>query len=903
MRLRSLGHSRICACLVAFCLWLSAGEARADETEDLLALAAAVNETAGDDRWIAIRDLTDGLGTRAGPADEDGTQRSIMAYLLWSRARALAGTEDRDGATSVLGRSMEWAGSYEAANALLYLWDSAGQPRAIARACAEWSKPAQIAAFVATREDWRDQGLREANGEADVDAWLARFREAADQVGGLDRVRASLTGPEKALVAARSQLTTVARDDSGTSQPTTVFYACAYLGYIADRQGKRGTAASWYRKALEHEVESADPLFTERFADTRDRAREGIKRRVLWMRHLDGSPLHAAASEGRADEVRLLVNAGTDVNATEKNGSTALHAAASSGHRDVVRVLLDAGADLGAGGDWTPLHDAVSGGHRGVARLLLDAGANVNAGAGAGHGWTPLHVAVEKRRRDVARLLLDAGADVRAGTGWTPLHEAGVKGDKDLVAMLLDRAEDLATEKPEPPVATIVAQPVDGSLNVLFDSPADPDGAIVLYEWDFGDGQGGVGPHVAHSYSSEGRFQAELTVTDYAGQTDTATVLVSVTVPASGPVPVPESMLVAERTRPDKIAVVVDTDITPLIQTRLDRYVADLKASGCAAEVREWMTGVENEPVLLKQHLMSVPGITGAVFIGAIAPAYYEYDEDHLGYERFACDLYYMDFAAQWSDSDGDSFFDTITGEPYPEIWVSRLYAANLEDAFPGLSEADLINRYLDKNHDFRTGALRLRNRALAYHDDTRGWWTDCGMSQVYSRVKVVNDGETTSAADMMSHWDDKYESAWLTAHSTPTRHGFYNGGSRGRAAGSIVQMDIATRDPQVLFWNLACCRAASFAAPRNCIANCYVFAPTYGLSVWGSAKDGAMEYDHDQYFAALAQGKSTGEAFRRWFTLNCEPIVKYKRRGYGLTLLGDGTLKLGRFMDGNETP
>ena len=516
--------------------------------------------------------------------------------------------------------------------------------------------------------------------------------------------------------------------------------------------------------------------------------------------------------------------------------------------------------------------------------MLLDAGADVNAGAGHGHGWTPLHVAVDTGHRGVMRLLLDAGADVRAGTGWTPLHEAGTMGDKDLVAMLLDRGAGSAIDRPEAPVAAFVARPAIGSLKIKFDSPARHGGPIVLHEWDFGDGQGDFGLRVTHVYSSEGTFQAELTVTDYAGQTDTATVSVSVTA--------------TERTRPDKIAVVVDTEIKPLIQIRLDRYVADLKASGCAVEVHEWMTGVENEPVLLKQHLMSVPGITGAVFIGALAPAYYEYDEDFKGYARFACDLYYMDFAAEWSDSDGDTFFDTIEGQPYPEIWVSRLYAANLEDAFPGLSDADLISRYFDKNHDFRTGALRLRNRALAYHDDQWRRFTDRGMSEAYSKVKVVNDGETTSAADMMSHWDDAYESAWLTAHSMPQGHSFSDG---MWSAGAIGKSDVAAGDPQVLFWNLYACHAASFAYPTNCIANCYLFAPTYGLSVLGSAKDGGMNYGPDQYFAVLAQGKSTGEAFRQWLTTNCAPIVKYKRDGYGMTLLGDGTLKIGRFMDDGE--
>ena len=52
---------------------------------------------------------------------------------------------------------------------------------------------------------------------------------------------------------------------------------------------------------------------------------------------------------------------------------------------------------------------------------------------------------------------------------------------------------------------------------------SDPDGSIVAYDWDFGDGNSGTGVSPTHSYAAAGLYTVSLTVTDNAGATDTAT--------------------------------------------------------------------------------------------------------------------------------------------------------------------------------------------------------------------------------------------------------------------------------------------------------------------------------------------------------------------------------------------
>ena len=51
----------------------------------------------------------------------------------------------------------------------------------------------------------------------------------------------------------------------------------------------------------------------------------------------------------------------------------------------------------------------------------------------------------------------------------------------------------------------------------------DPDGTIVNYAWDFGDGNTGARANPAHTYAAAGTYTVSLTVIDNGGLTDTAT--------------------------------------------------------------------------------------------------------------------------------------------------------------------------------------------------------------------------------------------------------------------------------------------------------------------------------------------------------------------------------------------
>jgi hypothetical protein len=87
-----------------------------------------------------------------------------------------------------------------------------------------------------------------------------------------------------------------------------------------------------------------------------------------------------------------------------------------------------------------------------------------------------------------------------------------------------------------PPTACISAYPTFGTapLSVSFDGTcsSDPDGQVVSYQWDFGDGSTDTGASTQHWYSSPGYYTATLTVTDNSGLTSQQWQNISVTDPS-----------------------------------------------------------------------------------------------------------------------------------------------------------------------------------------------------------------------------------------------------------------------------------------------------------------------------------------------------------------------------------
>lgn len=114
-------------------------------------------------------------------------------------------------------------------------------------------------------------------------------------------------------------------------------------------------------------------------------------------------------------------------------------------------------------------------------------------------------------------------------------RSVGILATIGLAAFLLSGCGSDGSDS-EGPSAAILAFPLQGILPLTVDldatdSRAQDGGAIASYIWDFGDGGQGTGAIASHTYSTAGKFQVRLTVTDT--QASSAETRVTITVMAA----------------------------------------------------------------------------------------------------------------------------------------------------------------------------------------------------------------------------------------------------------------------------------------------------------------------------------------------------------------------------------
>src|SRR5262249_35771267 len=90
------------------------------------------------------------------------------------------------------------------------------------------------------------------------------------------------------------------------------------------------------------------------------------------------TPLLSAAAYQKPEAMKVLIEAGANVNAKNVHAAAALHYAAMYGYDDVVAMLIERKADINALTDQgdTPVALAIAHGRREATRLLVAAGAD-----------------------------------------------------------------------------------------------------------------------------------------------------------------------------------------------------------------------------------------------------------------------------------------------------------------------------------------------------------------------------------------------------------------------------------------------------------------------------------------------------------------------------------------------
>ncbi len=326
------------------------------------------------------------------------------------------------------------------------------------------------------------------------------------------------------------------------------------------------------------------------------------------------------------------------------------------------------------------------------------------------------------------------------------------------------------------------------------------------------------------------------------------------------------------------VTIVVNDSLYPEIQGSITQYVQDLTNEGYSTKVITAMGGTPDDVRnLLKAEIPN--GIVGALLVGDLPIAWWE--ESSYG-EDYPIDFFFTDLDGAWIDTSGNGLFDLHmagSGDPFPEIWVGRLYASRLTYD----NEARLIIDYFDRNHQYRTGTLTLPDKGLVYNEVT--WYpNDHGMGNLYSNVTVVNDENTTTAYDYKNRLKQQFQFIHLLAHSSCWAHTFFLQNDQP-GGGSVFSFEIPFLAPEGFFYFLNCCMAARYTETNN-LANWYLFSKPYTQVVIASS---SLMYGINSLaglYQALGNDSTFGAAFKEWHSLNYDWFM-------GTLFLGDPSLKV----------
>lgn len=214
------------------------------------------------------------------------------------------------------------------------------------------------------------------------------------------------------------------------------------------------------------------------------------------------------------------------------------------------------------------------------------------------------------------------------------------------------------------------------------------------------------------------------------------------------------------------ISILVDESLYMQITSSLNQYIADIESEGYTVFVSTISGG---SPQDIKDWVIERynAGSEGFVFVGDITAAWAE-----VSGSQFPCDLFYMDLDGNWQDNNSDGVYEIHTagtGDMAPEVYIGRLYAHSLTYD----TEANMVNDYFTKAHNYRLGQLTQPWRSLEYVEED--WWNmSVNLDLVYNdSVTRYDYGYYTTGADYLNQMDNTQHFVTVCAHSYSGGHHF----------------------------------------------------------------------------------------------------------------------------------
>jgi len=335
-----------------------------------------------------------------------------------------------------------------------------------------------------------------------------------------------------------------------------------------------------------------------------------------------------------------------------------------------------------------------------------------------------------------------------------------------------------------------------------------------------------------------------------------------------------------------KLILFVDADIVTPLASELERLKNDLAGDGW--EIIQHISDASATVQSVKNQILADysadPAKVKSVFLLGKIPVPYSgnaawdgHFPDHSG--AWPCDVFYGELNGTWTDATvnntvpdraandnvpGDGKFDQNTMPTTAELQVGRVDFRRLSEGTFGATTAELLRRYLDKNHNWRVGNYSVENKALV--DDNFGYFggeafAANGFRNAYPLVGEAN----VTGADF---FDNTNPQTWLMGYGT-------GGGSYTSAGGVGNSTNFATDTVHIVFSNLF----GSYHGDWDFETN--PFMPS-ALAARGGILTCSWAGRPHHFYQALASGETIGYCIRE--TQNAA-----YNNGYFVSIAGEG--------------
>lgn len=344
-----------------------------------------------------------------------------------------------------------------------------------------------------------------------------------------------------------------------------------------------------------------------------------------------------------------------------------------------------------------------------------------------------------------------------------------------------------------------------------------------------------------------------------------------------------------------RVILVLERSIAGPLAAEIDRLVRDLVGEGWLVTRRE--VGRDDAPAAVREAIRSAyqedPAATRAVLLLGRVPVARSGNLNVDGHRPrpLPADAYYGDMDGAWTDSNRDGVFDQDRIPSDIELQVGRVDFADL-GTFG--SEVDLLRRYLDKNHAYRTGSRRVPARALV-GDRFGDFNGEAFGASGFRNFAALLGPDRIAAANVEN--DSAASERWISRLTSEDWLWVFGGGGgdvsrisglglRG-PFGDVEATDLVNQRARGMFYLLFGSWFVDWTRPDN-IMRAALAAPDFGLTAAWSGRP-------HLFFHPMALGETIGHGLR--LSQNNAGIytnqVNRETRGIHIALLGDPTLRM----------